>query len=164
MSASSTSHESSLTARPASDVMAGNTGVPQAAYGTAGGGSGKVAGVLRRSPGWWLQFLGAAHAGVGAILYRDALGDIARDSVINSVPDRGDKATAFWFLAAAPTLWLGGRLLRSAESTGDLDAQRVAGSLLTATGLVGAAAMPASGFWAVAVVGVAALRRSTRQR
>lgn len=115
----------------------------------------------RRSPGWWLQFLGVAHAALGAVVYRAAIGDIARDKVVNSVPDHGDRATAFWFVVAAPILWLGGRLLRSAESTGDVDAQRAAGIVLTATGAVGSAAMPSvSGFWAVVAVGVSALRRA----
>ena len=103
-----------------------------------------------RSPGLWLQLLGIAHAGVGVVLYRDALVAIARSKVVNSVPDRGDEATAFWFMAVAPALWLAGRLLRSAESAGDLAGQRAAGGVLTATGLVGTAAMPVSGFPAVA--------------
>lgn len=117
----------------------------------------------RRSPGWWLQFLGVAHAAVGAGVYRAALGDIARERVVSTVPDHGDKATAFWFLAMAPTFWLSGRLLRSAESNGDVAAQQVAGTVLTGTGAAGAIAMPSvSGFWAVTAVGVAALRRSRR--
>ncbi len=120
--------------------------------------------VLRRSPGWWLQWLGVAHAGIGATLYREALVDIARSKLISSVPDWGDKATAFWFMAASPTLWLSGRLLRSAESAGDLNAQRAAGSVLTAAGVIGSAAMPRSGFWGVAAVGLFALRRSSRPR
>lgn len=116
-----------------------------------------------RSPGWWLQFLGVAHAAVGAVVYRAALGDIARARVVSSVPDHGDRATAFWFVTAAPVLWLGGRLLRSAESTGDVAAQRAAGTVLTVTGAVGSVAMPSvNGFWAVTAVGIAALRRSRR--
>ena len=113
-----------------------------------------------RSPGWWLQFLGAAHAAVGVVLYRQPLAEIAREGVVASVSDRGDRATAFWFMAAAPTLWLGGRLLRSAESNGDLAAQRAAGRVLAVTGAVGSAVMPVSGFWGVVAVGVASLRRS----
>ena len=120
--------------------------------------------MIRQSPGSWLQFLGVAHAGVGVVLYHDALADIARAKVVNSVPDRGDEATAFWFMAVAPTLWLSGRLLRSAESGGDLAGQRAAGGVLVATGLVGTAAMPLSGFLGVTAVGVAALRRSIRRR
>lgn len=117
-----------------------------------------------RSPGWWLQFLGAAHVAVGVVLYRRPLAEIARKGVVASVPDLGDRATAFWFMAAAPTLWLGGRLLRSAEAHGDVAAQRAAGRLLAVTGAVGSAAMPASGFWGVVAVGVAALRRSAGRR
>ena len=108
--------------------------------------------------------LGVAHAGIGATLYREALVDIARSRVVGSVPDRGDRATAFWFMAASPTLWLSGRLLRSAESAGDLDAQRAAGSVLTAAGVIGSAAMPPSGFWGVAAAGLLALRRGSRPR
>ena len=102
--------------------------------------------------------------GVTNASIREALVDIARSTLVNSVPDRGDEATAFWFMAASPTLWLSGRLLRSAESAGDLDAQRAAGSVLTATGVIGSAAMPRSGFWGVAAVGLSALRRSSRPR
>lgn len=120
--------------------------------------------VLRRSPGWWLQRLGIMHAGTGIVLYRDILADIVGDKLVRSVPDRGDRATAFWFTIAAPTLWLGGRLLRSAESADDLGAQRAAGSVLIVTGLAGTAAMPFSGFWALVGVGIGALRRSFRTR
>lgn len=118
---------------------------------------------IARSPGWWLQLIGVAHAGVGAVAYRDALAEIAGDGLVASVPDRGDRATAFWFLATAPALWLAGRLLRSAEASDDRGAQRVAGGVLTATGVAGAAAMPVSGFWTVVAVGIAALRRSARR-
>lgn len=116
--------------------------------------------MIRRSPGWWLQFLGIAHVGVGAVVYRNSLAAMAKDKLVNSVPDpHSDRAAAFWFVAAAPALWLSGRLLRSAEASGDVKAQRTVGRALVATGLTGAAVIPVSGFWAVAVVGVGALRR-----
>ena len=108
--------------------------------------------------------MGLAHACVGVVLYRRPLAEIARAWLVNSVPDVGDRATAFWFMAVAPTLWLGGRLLRSAETSGDLAAQRAGGTVLTATGLLGSAAMPASGFWGVVAVGISSLRRSIRRR
>lgn len=114
------------------------------------------------SPSGWLRFLGLAHAGAGLVVYRRPLADIVEDKVVDSVPDWGDRATAFWFLTSAPVLWLAGRLLQSAEATHDLAAQRAAGGVLTATGLVGAAAMPRSGFLAVAAVGIGALRSSIR--
>jgi hypothetical protein len=112
----------------------------------------------KRSPGSWLQAIAIAHAGVGSLLYRRALVKIIEDRT--SIPDHGDKTTAFWFMVAAPVLWLGGRLLRSVESADDLAGQRAAGVVLAGTGLAGGVAMPASGFWAVAAVGLASLRRS----
>ena len=111
-----------------------------------------------------MQFLGAAHAVVGGAVYGRALADIADNRLIKTVPVHGDRATAFWFMNLSPALWLGGRLLRSAETSGDLNAQRAAGSVLAITGLVGAAAIPVSGFWGVAAVGVGAFHRSRRSR
>jgi hypothetical protein len=117
----------------------------------------------RRSVGSWLQVVGVGHGAVGAVLYRDVLADMARGNLLDSVPDRGDRATAFWFLAAAPALWMGGRLLRSAEEHGDVPAQRAAGVVLTAVGLAGTAAMPKGGFPALAGLGGLLLRRSLRR-
>jgi hypothetical protein len=80
--------------------------------------------------------------------------------------NRASAAGASLLLTLWPILclWLGGRLLRSAESTGDLDAQRAAGSVLTVVGLVGSAAIGRrpTEFWAVSTVGISALRRSIR--
>lgn len=112
-----------------------------------------------RSPGWWLQLIGLAHAGVGVVLHREPLAEIIKARVIGTVPDRGDRATAFWFLVVAPTSWVAGRLLASAELTGDLAAQRQAGAVLTVVGVAGAAAMPVSPFWSLIAVGVSAVRR-----
>ncbi|WP_369134824.1 DUF6463 family protein [Modestobacter sp. I12A-02662] len=116
------------------------------------------------SPGRWLQVIGVAHAGVGVVLHGDPLAEIVRAKVIGSVPDRGDRATAFWFLTVAPLSWLAGRLLRSAEVAGDLAAQREAGVVLTAVGVAGAAVMPASPFWSLIAVGLASVRGSRGRR
>ncbi|GAB3486065.1 DUF6463 family protein [Amycolatopsis cihanbeyliensis] len=115
-----------------------------------------------RSSGKQLQVLGFLHAGVGAVRHGKPLAEIARAKVVGAVPDEGERATAFWFMVAAPMLWLGGRLLCTAEETGDLRAQRVAGRLLVVIGAVGAAARPVSGFWALAAIGLEALRRGKR--
>ncbi len=99
---------------------------------------------------------------MGAVIYRDVLADIARGNPLGSVPDRGDRAAAFWFLAAAPALWMGGRLLRSAEEHQDVPAQRAAGAVLTAVGVAGTALMPKGGFPALAALGGLVLRRTLR--
>ncbi|AXK36298.1 hypothetical protein DVA86_30640 [Streptomyces armeniacus] len=116
----------------------------------------------RYSAGSWLQVVGIGHAVVGAVAYRDVLAGMVRENPCDSVPDRGDRATAFWFMAAAPTLWLGGRLLRSAEEHQDVSAQRAVGVALTAVGVAGTVAMPKSGFPTLVGIGGVLLRRSLR--
>ncbi|MGI5351842.1 DUF6463 family protein [Streptomyces sp. CA-250714] len=116
----------------------------------------------RRSAGWWLQATALGHGAIGAVIYRDVLAQLARDGLVNSVPDRGDRAAAFWFMAAAPALWMGGRLLSSAEEHGDTAAQRAAGAVLIGVGAVGATAMPKGGFPALVGIGGVLLRRARR--
>lgn len=119
---------------------------------------------IHTSAGRALQGIAVAHALVGVVVHRDALRSILGDGVVGAVPDRGDRATAFWFLSAGPLLWTTGRLLLSAEASGDQAALRSVGTVVAGTGLVGIATMPVSGFWAVAAVGFGVLnaaRRST---
>jgi hypothetical protein len=117
---------------------------------------------LAGSPGDWLQRIAVAHGAVGVALHHAALADLLHDRVVASVPDHGERATAFWFLIAAPLLWTSGRLLRSAERSHDAAAQRRAGQALIASGAIGIAAMPVSGFWSLLAVGIASLRRARR--
>lgn len=118
--------------------------------------------MLRRTPGWWLQTTGVVHTALGAVLYRDVYAGMGRDKVLATVPERGDRATAFWFTAAGTAIFLGGRLLRSAEEHGDGAAQRTAGATLLGVGAVGSAMMPRGGFWALLAVGGAAVRRGRK--
>ena len=115
------------------------------------------------SPGSWLQLIGVAHAGVGVVLHREPLIEIVRAKVIGTVPDRGDRATAFWLLVVTPTCWTAGRLLSSAELAGDLPAQRQAGAVLAAVGVAGVAVMPVSPFWSLIAVGIGAVRGRRRR-
>ena len=103
-------------------------------------------------PGRALQVVGIAHAAVGGWMYRDVLAAAARDvrtrgpaALVGAVPDRGDRATAFWFLVGAPALWTVGRTL----APGD----RAAGNTLAALGVVGSVLVPRGGFPAVAALG-----------
>ncbi|MBW1597059.1 DUF6463 family protein [Streptomyces sp. JJ38] len=116
--------------------------------------------MLRQSPGRWLQIIGVAHTAIGIPLYGAELRGIVRDGIVDTVPDHGERAAAFWYLTAGPGMWLAGRLLRSAERSDDVAAQRVAGGFVAATGAAGALLMPRSGFWALAAVGATAFRRA----
>jgi len=102
-------------------------------------------------PGRWLQVVALGHGALGVWIYRDVLAETARAvrtrgpaALVGAVPDRGDRATAFWFLAAAPALWSVGRTLEPGD--------RAAGGVLAATGVAGSVLMP-GGFPAVAVLG-----------
>lgn len=119
---------------------------------------------IRPSSGLALQAVALGHAVVGTIAYRDVLRSFLDDGPVGSVPDRGDRATVFWFMWAGPLLWVTGRLLRSAEAAGDEAALRSAGTALTGVALVGIVAMPRSGFWAVAAAGLGARRAAARPR
>lgn len=114
------------------------------------------------APGRLLQVVALGHGAIGLWTYRDVLAGTAREvrargprALVGAVPDRGDRATAFWFLVAAPALWSVGRTLR----TGD----RAAGGVLAATGVVGTVLMP-GGFPAVAVLGAWAALAPARRR
>lgn len=115
-----------------------------------------------KSPGFWLQAIAIAHAGVGIGVYREPLADAIRDGFVGEFPDFGDRATGFWFMASSPALMAAGGLLRSVEAAGDRNAMSQAGVLLTLLGVLGGAAYPRSGFWGVAATGVETLRRVRR--
>jgi hypothetical protein len=112
--------------------------------------------------GQLLQWLALAHTLVGVVFYRKELRAILRDGVVAAVPNRGPKATAFWFLIPSPPLWLAGRLLNGAEEADDMEALRTASRLGLACSLVCIACMPVSGFWGWLLISVRGLRQARR--
>jgi hypothetical protein len=116
------------------------------------------------SPGCWTQVVAVSHAAVAIVVHRRAYAGMGRMGVIASVPDHGPRAEAFWFAVPAPLLFALGQVLRTAEANGDIVTQRTAGVVLSATGAAGSVLMPASPFWAVFAVGLAALARSRRAK
>lgn len=116
------------------------------------------------SPGWWTQVIAVSHVAVAIVLHRRAYAEMGRMGVAASVPDHGPRAEAFWFAVPAPLLYALGRMQRTAEANADIATQRTGGVVLAATGAAGSIVMPASPFWAVLAVGVAALAKSRRAR
>lgn len=113
-----------------------------------------------RSPGRWLQIVGFAHLLYGLTDFRSEWASILGHGVWASIPNRGDDATAFWFLLGAPLMWTTGLLLRRAESGRDAPSQRTVGWVVTGTGVLGVVLDPVSPFWVVAAIGLAALHRA----
>jgi hypothetical protein len=106
-----------------------------------------------------LQGLALAHTAVGAAFYRNELRSIARDGVVAAVPNRGEKATAFWFLIPSPLVWIAGRLLGAAEEAGDVSAQRTAHRVGAVSAFAAIVCMPVSGFWAWLIISLRGLRK-----
>ena len=115
---------------------------------------------MRVTPGSLVQLMAAGHLVVAVVVYRREFVAVAREGLVGTVDGRGPRNEAFWYLCAAPMLWLAGRQLRAAEKIGDAGSQRQIGGVLTGVGVVGATAMPASPFWLVLASGVAAWRRA----
>lgn len=115
------------------------------------------------SSGRLYQAVALGHVAVGAAIHRRGLGEIRRAGAIGAVPLRGERATAFWFLAPAPLLWGLGAGMRRAEARGDIEAVRAGCRLGAAAGAAGAICMPVSGFWALLAVSLRGLWRARRR-
>lgn len=103
------------------------------------------------SPARTLELLAVGHGAVGLVLHRRALTSMVRSGLVASVDDHGPRATAWWFLTAAPLLWVTGQLLRA---TTDDDLTRRVGVAVAAVGSTGVVVMPRSPFWILAATGV----------
>jgi hypothetical protein len=96
----------------------------------------------RASPGRLLRMLNVCHAAIGIVVYRRELGAIAADGIVGSVPSRGERAAAMWFIGSALPGWLVGHLVDVAADAGDEKAVRLAGALGVAGGTARAILAP----------------------
>lgn len=117
----------------------------------------------RRWVGRWVMGVGAWHVAFGIWWFGAALGRAARDAMWNAIGwTRDDAALGFWFLMAGGFALLAGVLADHVERyDGELPASFGWG--IAALALVGAAAVPLSGFWLLfvpAAVVLDARRRS----
>ncbi len=79
--------------------------------------------------------LNVCHAAIGVVVYRRELRGIAADGIAGSVPSRGERAAAMWFIGSAAPGWLVGHLVDVAADAGDEKAVRLAGALGLAGGV-----------------------------
>ena len=108
-----------------------------------------------------LMVVGVLHTAVGFAEYRRTLREMARDGMVGTVDGDHERGEAFWFLVCGASMVLTGRLARWAQlQTGTLPAS--AGSMLLGIGAAGATLMPRSGFWAVFVPAILALKIARR--
>jgi Family of unknown function (DUF6463) len=123
------------------------------------------------TPSSAVKVIAAGHLAWGGLAYRRELAELVGaplDSVGDGICSRDHsadgRAAAFWFVLAAPLIWLAGRLIGSAEPAGDTEALKAAGTTVLGIGTVGTVVMPRSGFPIVAPVGLWLLARSRRRR
>jgi hypothetical protein len=111
-----------------------------------------------------LQLVGLGHALVGAAVYREELKEIGSERVVASIPYRGPKATAFWFMVPSALIWIIGGLVHKAERAGDAEALREAHRVSLASAIVATACVPVSGFWAWIAISLRGLHAARRSR
>lgn len=90
--------------------------------------------------------IGVLHTVVGLALGAVPLRGIAADGYVGAVESSFDRMAIFWFLAFGLALMLAGEAFRAMERSGERVPARL-GWMLAAISLLGAAAIPASGFW-----------------
>ncbi|MEA2442271.1 MAG: hypothetical protein QOH76_3695 [Thermoleophilaceae bacterium] len=105
--------------------------------------------------------IGVGHTLWGTVAYRDAVREIVRAGVVDSVGDgifrrsdaHGPRAAGFWFLMVGPLVGLCGHLVEAADRAGDDRALRASGRAILGIGALGAAVIPRSGFWGALPIG-----------
>jgi hypothetical protein len=107
-----------------------------------------------------LRLLALTHTIVGLGFYRAELRSIGSSRIFASVPYRGPRATAFWFLVPSPLLWIIGSLVGDAERAGRWEAVRAAHRVGIVSAAVAIVCMPISGFWGWLAISARGLRRS----
>lgn len=113
---------------------------------------------MNRLIGRSLMATAIAHTLVGVVLRRKPLAAIARDGFLNAVDPHVDRQAAFWFMLFSPALFMLHQITDRAFQRGDAQTLRIAGRNLLGISLVGAAAMPVSGFWLLLATAVLLLK------
>lgn len=113
---------------------------------------------MRRWIGRYLLAYGALHLGVGAVLYARPLRAIVADGAWNAVEPHPDRAWAFWYMVAGLVVLLLGALVDWLEARG-VPLPRRLGAGFLALMVLGGMCIPESGFWLLAPVGIALVRR-----
>ncbi len=111
-----------------------------------------------------LRLLALVHTIVGFGFYRVELRALRKSRIFASVPYRGPRATAFWFLVPSPLMWIIGSLVRDAEHAGREDAVRAAHRVGLMSAVLAIVCMPVSGFWGWLAISMRGLGRSRERR
>ncbi len=98
-----------------------------------------------------------------SLRHAEAWTAILRDGYFNAVDPHVERQAAFWFAVFTPALIAFGLALRHAAAQADTELLSLCGWTLLAIGVLGAAAIPVSGFWLVIAASIPPLIRAYRR-
>jgi hypothetical protein len=112
--------------------------------------------------GYSLLIIAALHVVVGIWLYWPELAAIWADGIVASVEDRGDRATAFWFLVTGVAMLALGAIVAELERSNAALPRALGPSLLALAAAI-LVPMPSSGAWLILPVAWWAWRSARTQ-
>ncbi|MCU0649995.1 MAG: DUF6463 family protein [Gemmatimonadaceae bacterium] len=113
------------------------------------------------SAGTLVIAIGVLHTIGGLLLGAQPLADILRDGYVGAVDGHFDRMAIAWFLLFGFALMLAGDAIRAIERSAQPVPPRL-GYALAAIALIGAMAMPVSGFWLALIPVGMILQRARR--
>ncbi|PSL46506.1 hypothetical protein CLV51_103486 [Chitinophaga niastensis] len=99
------------------------------------------------------------HTMFGLVVFRDILGQLYHDGLLNTIKVESDRNAAFWFLFTGFVWILLGIFVNSAEKN-QYTIPPVIGWSLLVTALLAVIIMPASGFWLLFIPAIALIKRN----
>lgn len=101
---------------------------------------------MRRWKGRWVMAVALVHTAFALVVFGSDLAALVRDGVIDTVGADARRGAVVWFLLFGPALWLAGQGIDALEARRQ-PLPRAMGITLLLLASLGAALMPASGFW-----------------
>lgn len=101
---------------------------------------------MRRWKGRWVMAVALVHTAFALVMFGSDLAALVREGLIDTVGNGARRGAVVWFLLFGPALWLAGQGIDALEAR-QQPLPRAMGVTLLFLVALGAALMPASGFW-----------------
>lgn len=101
---------------------------------------------MRRWKGRWVMAVALVHTAFALVMFGSDLAALVREGLIDTVGNDARRGAVVWFLLFGPALWLAGQGIDALEARHQ-SVPRAMGVTLLFLVALGAALMPASGFW-----------------
>lgn len=101
---------------------------------------------MERWKGRWVMAVALIHTAFAVVMFGDEYAALLRAGLIDTVGTDARRGVVVWFLLFGPALWLAGQGIDALEAR-QQPLPRAMGITLLLLAALGAALMPASGFW-----------------